>query len=88
MVPLRWMFNLPALRVRWLGIGLALWCVLTATLAAPAASLQLSADELFALAKRALEPRESLIALAALAMLVSRGTRWRTRRAAARENHA
>ena len=28
-----------------------------------------------------------LIALAALAMLVSRGTRWRTRRAAARENH-
>ena len=45
-MPLRWMFNLPALRLRWLGIGLALWCVLTATLAAPAASLQLSADEL------------------------------------------
>jgi hypothetical protein len=29
-----------------------------------------------------------LIALAALAMLVARGSRWRTRRAAARENHA
>jgi hypothetical protein len=29
-----------------------------------------------------------LIALAALAMLVTRGTRWRSRRAAARENHA
>ncbi len=28
-----------------------------------------------------------LIALAALAMLVSRGSRWRTQRAAARENH-
>lgn len=29
-----------------------------------------------------------LIALAALAMLVARGDRWRTRRAAARQNHA
>ena len=29
-----------------------------------------------------------LIALAALAMLVSRGSRWRTRRADAHENHA
>lgn len=39
------MFEGRARCMRWLGLWLALWCVLTATLAAPAAPLQLSADE-------------------------------------------